>query len=54
VDSRFAPAVLAAGHNLVTAFSAAVRGVPWTGASIHDGVRVVALTNAARESSGLR
>ncbi len=35
----------------VTAFSAAVRGAPWTGSSIQDGVRVAELTSAARESS---
>ncbi len=35
----------------MTAFSAAVRGAPWTGSSIQDGVRVAELTSAARESS---
>src|SRR6266700_802222 len=36
---------------LRAAFCAVVRGAPWTGSSIQDGVRVAELTSAARESS---
>jgi len=36
----------------VIAFSAAVRGAPWTGATIDDGAQVAELTSAAHEHSG--
>ena len=36
----------------VAAFSAAVRGEPWPGASLEDGARIVELTSAARDFRG--